>query len=53
MSTKFVRKGKTIKNIDTGEVTDFKSVNKAKKESRSIQMRENGGLGLGSVMVSK
>ena len=34
---KFERKGKTIRNIQTGEVKQFGSNNKAKRESRRLQ----------------
>lgn len=54
--TKFIRKGKVIrsieKNDDGSPVTqkEYSSVNKAKRESRAIQIKEDGALGRGSVM---
>ena len=49
METKFERKGKVIRNIETGEVKDFDSINLAKKESRKIQL-DSGGLGCGCLV---
>lgn len=50
---KFTRKGKTIRNIETGKSDTLKSVNLAKKESLRIQMSEDGVLGRGSVELIK
>ena len=52
MKTKFVRKGKTIKNIEAREVETFKSINKAKRRSLELQ-RVNGGIGRGSLVAIK
>lgn len=52
MEAKYERKGKTIKNIETGEVETFSSINKAKRRSRELQL-SNGGLGCGSLIVIK
>ena len=53
MQTKFIRKGKTIETLngpDAGSTFEtFKSLNKAKKESRKLQ-HANGGLGHGSLV---
>jgi len=51
MKTKYIRKGKNIKTIATGEVQGFKTINLAKKESRKLQMNEDGGLGRGALML--
>jgi hypothetical protein len=50
-TAKFARNGKTIRNIETGEVTMFASITKAKAESRRLQMQEDGALGRGSLIV--
>jgi len=50
MKALFYRKGQHITNIETGSTMDYKTVNKAKKESFKIQM-SNGGLGRGSLFV--
>lgn len=45
---KFVRNANIIQHNDTGAVFQtFPSINKAKHESRKLQIRENGALGLG------
>jgi len=44
---KFVRNGKTIRDLSDGTEKVFTSINAAKKESRKIQMRESGRLGSG------
>ena len=48
---KYIRKGKTITEIATDKRESFSSINAAKRESRQIQMREDGVLGRGSVKV--
>lgn len=48
---KYIRTGKTIKNIQDGTIQGFKSVNKAKKHSSKLQISEDGGLGMGSLAV--
>jgi hypothetical protein len=50
MKTIFTRKNKTITNLETNDVTTYKSINAAKKESRKLQ-KSNGGLGKGSLAV--
>lgn len=50
---KYERKGKLIQDLDTKEVTDHKSKNKAKKASRLLQMSSDGGLGRGCLEVIK
>jgi len=53
--TKFIRKGKvitTIGNADTcHKVMRYLSINIAKKESRRLQMKHDGALGRGSLML--
>ena len=51
MKSKFFRKGKTIGIVGTDERQTFKTVNLAKKESRKIQLREDGALGRGSLVL--
>lgn len=50
MNTLFKRKGNTITVIETGNSTEYKSINAAKKESRKLQ-QQNGGLGCGSLVA--
>jgi len=50
--TTHIRTGKTILDLASGNVEAFKSVNKAKTESRFIQLA-NGGAGAGAVKVNK
>jgi hypothetical protein len=50
MQTLFIRKNKTITNLETNAVVSYKSINAAKKESRKLQ-NLNGGLGRGSLVV--
>jgi hypothetical protein len=48
------RRGQRIKELATGAVTDYKSINQAKSRSWEIQVGENraiGQLGLGAVRV--
>ncbi len=49
--TKYIRKGKTIKNLQDNTSETFDYVNEAKVKSREIQMSEDGALGRGSLMV--
>lgn len=51
MKTKYIRKDKTILNLENGKREVFSSVNKAKKEVRSIHIRERQPLGCGIVSV--
>lgn len=44
---KYSRKKKTIINHESNKTKVFDSINLAKKESRRIQMQEDGGLGRG------
>lgn len=44
-------KGTIIKNLETGESTKYDSANKAKRESRRLQMEADKALGRGSVRV--
>lgn len=46
----FTRMGRHIRNVATGEMQEFKSVNKAKQWSRTWQ-KANGGLGVGKLRV--
>ena len=49
---KFIRTGKTIRNVEDDTVKTFESVNKAKKESTRLQVSADGGkLGCGSLVV--
>jgi hypothetical protein len=43
------RKGKTVINLVTGVVEEFKTINQAKKRSHQIQMEVDNGLGRGTV----
>lgn len=52
-TAKYERKGQVIKNLEDGTVLDCKSVNKAKKTSRELQVVEDGALGRGSLRVAK
>jgi len=47
--TKYIRRGHVIHLIETNQDLGFKSINKAKKESRRIQANLDGALGRGSV----
>ncbi len=49
MEVLFERKGKAIKTIETGKKESFDSINKAKKKSHELQLK-NGGLGNGSLV---
>ena len=49
--TTHVRKGREIRSAKPGEAKMYNSVNQAKKASRAIQMKQDKGLGLGSVKV--
>jgi hypothetical protein len=48
---KFMRKGKTIRNIEDGHDTVFNSISMAKRASRTLQIAEDGGMGRGSLRV--
>jgi hypothetical protein len=48
---KYTRKRSTIREVATGEVVRYKSINAAKAESWKIQMREDRQLGRGTVRV--
>lgn len=50
MQAIYERNGNTIKTITTGKRKVFASRNKAKRESRKLQL-SNGGLGMGSLVV--
>lgn len=47
----YERKGQTIRDLTTNVVTDYKSVSKAKKASHALQMKTDGALGRGSLVV--
>jgi hypothetical protein len=36
----YIRKGKTIRNVETGETETLKSISAAKRRSREIQAKE-------------
>ncbi len=46
----FIRKGRVVKNLVTGERTKHEFINQAKRQSHKIQMTK-GGLGHGSLVV--
>ena len=48
----YIRKGKAIRNVVTGKVEEFKSINMAKARSLIMQ-RGNGGRGSGYVRVER
>ena len=48
---KYERKDHSIKNVDTGEIEHFKSINAAKRESRKLQKATDGAIGRGSLRV--
>jgi phage terminase small subunit len=48
VTTEYVRKGATIRNLESDEVTTHPSINAAKRASRELQ---KGALGLGRVRV--
>jgi hypothetical protein len=50
MKTMFTRKGRTLRDLESGTENTFDSINQAKRESRRLQ-RRNGGLGRGSLRV--
>lgn len=54
---KYIRHKAIITEVDSKEsvvnTVNFKSINKAKKESRLLQLSEDGGLGLGSLQLKK
>lgn len=49
--TIYTRKGKSIKNLETGKIEGFKSISQAKRKSRKLQLDLDKGLGRGSVKV--
>ena len=52
---RYIRKKKTITDLTEtpNKVTVFESINKAKRESRRLQMLDDGALGLGCLKVEK
>lgn len=52
-TTKYVRKGKSILDNDTGKITEFESINAAKAFSKKIQIENSGRLGNGCVKTIK
>lgn len=50
---KYLRKSKTIHTISSGENQVFESINKAKAESRRLQMAEDDALGRGSLQLTE
>ena len=52
MKTIYERNKAKIKNLETNEVVDYKTIAKAKKESRKIQLAV-GVLGNGVLRVAK
>lgn len=49
--TKYIRRNNIITEISTGMIQQFKSINQAKKASFDVQMKNDGALGRGSVML--
>ena len=47
----YFRKNKIMIDTDSKKASDFESINKAKRESRKIQMQNDGALGRGSVKL--
>ena len=48
----YVRKGKTITNVKTGQAETHSSISAAKRRSLTLQ-RANGGRGMGAVRVER
>jgi len=48
---KFIRKGRVITNVETGDSKHYEFINEAKRESHNIQLSEDGALGRGSLVV--
>lgn len=48
----YIRKGKTILEVATGKVEDFKTIGEAKRRSLKLQLG-NGGRGMGYVRVEQ
>jgi len=46
---KYKRNNKTITDLATKQKTVYKFINEAKRASREIQIREDGGLGRGTL----
>ena len=51
MKTKYHRKNKTIFNLETNQIKNFESINKAKKASRELQIKEGKFLGCGILLT--
>ncbi len=49
--TKYIRKGQTIEDLETGKHTDHKTINAAKRASHKLQEAAGGHLGSGVVRV--
>ncbi len=49
--TQYIRTGKQVKNVITGVVEGFKTINEAKRLSWALQTTEDKGLGRGTVQV--
>lgn len=47
---RFIRAGKLIIDLESGDDREFTSLRKAKKESRRLQ-KENGGYGCGALVT--
>ena len=48
-TAKFGRKAHMLEEVATGKMTEFKSINAAKRESVKLQLANDGALGRGSV----
>ncbi len=46
-----IRKGREIRSAEPGDAMMHPSINKAKRASRKIQMKQDGALGRGSVKI--
>ena len=47
----YMRRGKVIINLATGEAKDHSSINAAKRASHGLQMRSDGRLGAGTLRL--
>ncbi len=47
----YIRTEKQVKNVITGVIETFKSLNEAKRRSLALQMKEDKALGRGTVRL--
>lgn len=50
-NVRYYRKGNKILNTETGDIDTYASINKAKHASAQLQIKLDGRLGAGSVVV--